>query len=83
MFSVKAQNAKRVALAGSFNQWDADKDLLSGPDQNGVWSIFIPLTDGRYEYLFLIDEAQWLLDPYGPSVEDGLGGRNSVISIKW
>jgi 1,4-alpha-glucan branching enzyme len=82
MFRMKAPDAERVAIAGSFNQWETDKDMLSGPDKNGVWSIFIPLTDGRYEYLFIVDGTHWLLDPAAPSAGDGLGGRNSVISIQ-
>lgn len=82
MFRIKAEDAKRVAIAGSFNQWDADKDILSGPDKNGEWSIVIPLTDGRYEYLFLIDGTRWLPDPDVSAAEDSFGGRNSVVSIK-
>ena len=82
MFRIKAPDAGGVAIAGSFNQWDTDRDMLSGPDKTGIWSIFIPLSDGRYEYLYIIDGTQWLLDPAVPSAGDGFGGRNSVISIK-
>lgn len=82
MFHIKAEDAKRVAVAGSFNQWNADKDILSGPDKNGEWSIVIPLADGRYEYLFLMDGTRLFLDPDAPVAEDSFGGRNSVVSIK-
>lgn len=82
MFSVKAQNAKKVTIVGSFNQWDTEKDILTDTDGDGIWSITLPLADGRYEYLFLIDGEQWLLDPAVPSVDDGFGGRNSAITIK-
>ena len=81
-FYVKSPDAKKVAIVGSFNQWDKDKDALSGPDGDGIWSITLPLKDGRYEYLFLIDGEKWMLDPSVPSVEDGMGGRNSVVYIK-
>ncbi|MBI4848278.1 MAG: hypothetical protein HY808_06845 [Nitrospirae bacterium] len=81
-FSVKLQNTKHVAIAGSFNQWDPDKDVLTDTDGDGIWSITLPLADGRYEYIFLVDGEQWLLDPESPFTDDGLGGRNSVISIK-
>ncbi|MCL5236367.1 MAG: glycogen-binding domain-containing protein [Nitrospirae bacterium] len=81
-FSIKAPDAKRVAIAGSFNRWDTAKDALSGPDGDGVWSITLPLKDGRYEYLFLIDGEKWLPDPSVPSVNDEFGGRNSVIYIR-
>lgn len=81
-FSVKVQSAKSVAIVGSFNQWDREKDLLAGPDREGIWSITIPLQDGRYEYLFWVDGEKWLLDPEVPSVDDGFGGKNSVILIR-
>lgn len=82
VFMLKAPEARRVAVVGSFNQWDKDRDVLSGPDSDGIWKITLPLSDGRYEYIFLIDGEKWLLDPAVPSVDDGLGGRNSVIHIK-
>lgn len=81
-FSIKDRNAKKVSLVGSFNGWDADKDPLVGPDEDGMWSITLPLVDGRYEYLFLIDREKWVPDPDVPFMDDGLGGRNSVILIK-
>ena len=81
-FSIKVQNAIKVAIAGSFNQWEKEKDLLSGPDGEGTWSIILPLADGRYEYLFVIDGERWIKDSTVPSVDDGLGGKNSVISVK-
>ena len=78
-FSIRAPGAKKVTLAGSFNQWDAEKDPLAGPDSDGVWTIAMPLAEGRYEYLFLIDGDKWVLDPEVPFADDGLGGRNSVF----
>jgi 1,4-alpha-glucan branching enzyme len=79
-FSFSAPAAKHVSLAGSFNQWDADADPLAGPDSNGIWSIILPLPAGRYEYLLSVDR-EWKLDPETPSVDDGFGGRNSVVVI--
>ena len=82
VFRLKYPEARQVAIVGSFNHWDKEKDALSGPDADGVWSITLPMKDGRYEYLFLINGEKWLLDPAVPSVDDGLGGRNSVIHIR-
>ncbi len=81
-FSLIARDAKKVVIAGSFNQWDTEKNVLSGPDSKGAWEITLPLLDGRYEYLFLIDGEKWATDPDVPFVDDGMGGRNSVISVK-
>ncbi len=81
-FSIKALKAKKVVIAGDFNQWDTDRNVLSGPDSDGVWHITLPLTGGRYEYLFFINNKKWVLDPTVPSVNDGLGARNSIIFIR-
>lgn len=81
-FSVKAPDAKKVSIAGSFNRWDIEKDVLAGPDEAGIWSITIPLGEGRYEYLFVINGEKWLIDPHGPFAADGLGGKNSVVFVE-
>lgn len=81
-FSIKAQNAKKVTITGSFNKWDAERDALVGPDEEGVWSITLPLGGGRYEYLFVIDGDKWVLDPGVPFADDGMGGKNSVFVLR-
>jgi len=80
-FRIKYQGAKKITIAGSFNQWNTEKDALSDHDADGIWSITILLPRGRYEYLFLIDGQKWLPDPSVSSMDDGFGGRNSVIYI--
>ena len=78
-FSFYAPAAKSVTIAGSFNAWDIHKNRLSGPDKNGVWSAVIPLHQGRYEYLFVLNGKDWQPDPSVPAVDDGFGGKNSVL----
>jgi 1,4-alpha-glucan branching enzyme len=78
-FVLHAPRARKVAVVGDFNHWDAGKDILEGPDEQGVWSKVILLPKGRYEYLFLIDQKEWVSDPSALSSDDGLGGTNSVI----
>lgn len=72
---------KKIYVGGSFNGWSNDKILLSGPDNNGEFSVDVPLEPGRYAYKFSID-GKWVLDPNNPQTEDnGLGDKNSVITI--
>jgi 1,4-alpha-glucan branching enzyme len=80
-FSLHAPEATSISLAGNFNRWSATSDLLGGPDKNGVWSLVKPLTPGRYEYRFIVNNRDWILDPHAPSIDDGLGERNSVIVV--
>ncbi len=80
-FSFYAPNAKIVTIAGNFNAWDTKTNGLTGPDKNGFWTIVVPLQKGRYEYLFLVDGRDWHPDPSVPEVDDGYGGKNSVLVV--
>lgn len=82
VFRLHAPHARTVSIAGSFNQWSRDKDMLAGPDRDGWWSITLPLPPGRHEYLFLLDGREWVPDPYAMAVaNDGLGGMNAVLFL--
>ncbi len=80
-FSFSAPSAKSVSIAGSFNRWNPDQDRLIGPDRVGIWTIVLKLAPGRYEYQYVVDGKNWALDPSVPSMDDGLGDRNSVIVV--
>ena len=80
-FALEAPVALTVAVVGDFNRWDPEKDLLAGPDANGYWTGTVRLDAGRYEYLFLMNGAIWVPDPAALSVDDGWGGKNSVIIV--
>ena len=80
-FSLVKPDAREVALAGSFNQWDREQHRLAGPDRNGRWTITLPLAPGRYEYLFVVNSTDWVPDPAATSMCDGLGGKNSVLLV--
>ncbi len=80
-FFFYGPSAKSVSITGSFNAWDARKDRLTGPDKQGFWHIVLPLRNGRYEYLFVVDGRDWQADPSVPEVDDGFGGKNSVLVV--
>jgi anti-sigma factor RsiW len=80
-FSLSVPGASRVNLVGDFNQWSREATPLNDHG-NGVWTISIPLSPGRYQYKFLVDGERWILDPHTPAhYPDGFGGRNSLLSI--
>jgi hypothetical protein len=79
--SIAAPEARTVSVAGSFNRWDPSSHPLAGPDRSGRWAATLRLPPGRYEYLFVIDGETWIPDPETPSVDNGLGGRNSIVTI--
>ena len=80
-FAMTAPDARTVSIAGSFNRWDGEQHRLAGPDRSGRWTITLPLAPGRYEYLFVVNGTDWVPDPAAPSVSDGLGGTNSVVTV--
>lgn len=81
LFSIVAPAARTVSVAGSFNRWYPISHPLSGPDLLGRWTVSIDLPPGRYEYLFVIDGRDWVLDPAAPSIDSGLGERNSIVTV--
>ncbi len=80
VFRLTAPDAKRVSVVGTFNGWDPDAHPLHSPDRQGVWSLSLPLSPGRYRYLFVVDGVRWVTDPDAVASEaDGFGGQNSVL----
>ena len=81
-FVLKAPEAKRVHLAGDFNDWSVEATPLADPDGDGFWSVLLPLKPGRYQYKFLLDGERWIVEPDAPAYQqDGFGGRNSLLVI--
>ena len=80
VFSCQAPGAGAVYLAGSFNGWNAEGDLIER-GEDGVWRLAMTLPAGRHEYKFVID-GNWTTDPNaldtGP---DGFGGENAVLVL--
>lgn len=79
-FVLSAPEAHDVALAGTFNQWDAQATPLVRTE-NGVWTATMTLPAGQHQYAFVIDGARWVPDPAAPAVDDGFGRRNSVLTL--
>ena len=77
-FKIKGfPNAKIVALAGSFNNWNQSKNLCV--QETEFWTCRVDLNPGRYTYKFVVDGA-WMVDPQNKQIEeDEFGNRNSVI----
>ena len=72
-------DAKRVQVAGEFNDWDPAAGVLKR--ENGHWCADFSLKPGRYQYKYIVD-GEWLLDPTNNRhVETELGNLNSVIMV--
>ncbi len=80
-FVLYAPDAKRVAVAGTFNQWDQDAAPLAPAGTTGVWTTTLVLPVGQHQYAFVVDGERWVADPAAPMVDDGFGRRNSVVAV--
>ena len=79
-FELVKPEAKRVYVAGSFNDWKPELAALA-PSGNGRWKADLVIRPGRYEYLFVVD-GQWMPDPNAKeSVQNPFGGRNSILGV--
>jgi len=80
-FTISAPKAKKVSIAGTFNNWDPNKDIAK-KDLKGNWTAKITLTSGRYEYKFVIDGV-WSNDPSCTNcVTNNFGTQNCVIEVR-
>ena len=83
-FSLKLNDSKAhiVAIAGDFNGWNPQANLLEDLDGDGIWTGTLNLEPGKYEYMFVIDGEKWLPDPNALRyVKDGFGNKNAILEI--
>ncbi len=80
-FVLYAPTARRVAVAGTFNQWDQNASPLVRVGRGGVWAVTLALPQGHHQYAFVVDGEQWVPDPAAPGVDDGFGRRNSMVAV--
>ena len=80
-FVLYAPGAKRVTVAGTFNQWDQNAAPLVPAGTDGVWTTTLSLPVGQHQYAFVVDGRRWVADPAAPGVDDGFGRRNSVVAV--
>lgn len=83
-FSLKINDGKAhtVAIAGDFNGWNTQANILEDPEGDGIWTGTLKLKPGRYEYMFVLDGEKWFPDPNALRyVKDGFGNKNAILEI--
>jgi len=79
-FTFYAPDAKKVYIAGTFNDWNP-KLMPLKKDKNGTWRILIKLAPGRYEYKYFVD-GTWAQGMPGVELAPNpFGTHNCVISV--
>jgi hypothetical protein len=83
-FSLKINDNKAhtVAIAGDFNGWNPQANILEDTEGDGIWTGTLKLEPGRYEYMFVLDGEKWLPDPNALRyVKDGFGNKNAILEV--
>jgi chromosome partitioning protein len=82
LFVTLYPRASNVQIAGDFNNWQPEKNLMEKVGESGVWQTKIKLPAGKYRYRLVVD-GQWQQDPYNGNIEPNpFGGFNSVLEVK-
>jgi len=77
---VPAAQAKRVEVVGDFTGWQKRLELT--PTAGGLWVGEVKVPPGRYKYMIVVDDAALQPDPAAvEEVDDGFGGKNSVLDV--
>lgn len=82
-FVLVAPTAKKVAVVGDFNGWDASHlGYLAKHQGGGVWSVTAPVPLGNHRYAFVVDDSVWVADPAAPrAMDDDYGLPNSTLYV--
>jgi 1,4-alpha-glucan branching enzyme len=66
-FALHAPGKRFVSVVGDFNGWDRFGDMMNAsPD--GTWWIRRPVSNGVWQYQYLVEGRQFLADPYARDV---------------
>ena len=78
---LQARGARRVALAGSFNEWSTDRTWLAPAGEPDVFVATVALPPGVHEYMFVVD-GRWVTDPAAEERRpDGFGRQNALLRL--
>jgi hypothetical protein len=70
-FTIIAPDAKKVAVVGDFNSWDASRaGFQARHTGGGVWTVTAPVAAGHHRYSFVVDDSVWMADPTAPRAND-------------
>ncbi len=78
-FQFFRPQARRVYLAGEFNNWRQD-DLPMVRTASGYWVARLQLPSGAYRFRYLAD-GQWFVDYAAFGLEHGPFGFDGVVRI--
>ena len=79
-FTYYQKGLQSISVVGEFNDWDDDSTTLREVSP-GVWTVSVPLRPGVYEYQFILNGKQRVIDPTMPQIKSDFGSPNSVVTV--
>jgi len=80
-FTFAAPKAKKVCIAGNFNDWNMTSMPMK-KNADGTWKIKLKLSPGKYEYKFVVDGI-WIQDTAcSETALNSFGTYNNVIGVE-
>jgi hypothetical protein len=81
VFRARFAEAKKVMIAGDFNNWTPVSTPMQPAGRPGEWKMRLPLSKGRYRYRLVVD-GKWITDPNNQIVEaNQFGELNNVVEV--
>ncbi|HEY9227791.1 MAG TPA: isoamylase early set domain-containing protein [Gemmatimonadaceae bacterium] len=83
-FVLVAPDAKKVAVVGDFNGWNAQHASYQAKHRGGgVWAVTAAVPLGHHRYSFVVDDSVWVADPIAPrAIDSDFGVVNSAIVVQ-
>ncbi|MCK8480897.1 isoamylase early set domain-containing protein [Psychroserpens algicola] len=82
-FSVPAEEANKVAVVGTFNEWNEKKAVKLKKLKNGTFKGTVDLEkDNSYEFRYVVD-GQWVNDDQADAYawSDFAAAENGVLNV--
>jgi len=81
-FSFPDDGEKSVSVVGDFNGWVKGETVLRNTG-SGQWTVVKKFSPGMYHYKFVLNDEQWVVDPFNPATIDNYNrsGKNSVFVL--
>ncbi len=77
---LQDRNYTSVQIKGEMNSWNPANTIVE--KEEGKWVTSLQLNPGKYQYKYIVDDQE-INDPTNvDSVSNGIGGFNSVLTIK-
>ena len=81
-FLLTHPDARSVSVAGSFNEWSTTSHRMSR-ERTGAWTIVVPLPPGEHQFMFVVNDVEWIAPPAADDhAEDGFGKRNGIVVVR-